>query len=316
MAGADQADVLRSMMLARQADAARPRLWAVAGNSLVSIQGNESIHAELVSAPANLGPLRSVRGDGNGGLLLGAQSGVVRIEGESAVEYRDAEVSSRLGFNSVVRAGDRIWAAHSEAGLVAWHIDDSAKPITAIRPATAKMQGFSPRNLALLDSDRIIFSSGSQLAIASANGEITPIDRATEADILAVIVQNRRVLTVHSDGQVCSLSKDDFTPECLERRAGRIAAAAALPWMGDVRLLMATEDGPIVCAGPDDEVLTQYTSAYQGLRMVAGTDDSVAAVTQDRQRLILWHPWESRKPFADLFVYGLARHRIADIAFG
>ena len=85
--------------------------------------------------------------------------------------------------------------------------------------------------------------------------------------------------------------------------------------MGDIRLLLATEDGPILCVGPDDELLTQFTSPYPGLRIAAGAANAIAAVTADRQRLILWHPWDGRKPFADLFVYGLARHRIADIAF-
>jgi hypothetical protein len=85
--------------------------------------------------------------------------------------------------------------------------------------------------------------------------------------------------------------------------------------MGDARLLLATEEGPIVCVGPDDELMTQYTSPYPGLRIAAGADDAVAAVTADRQRLVLWHPWDGRKPFSDIFIYGLAKHRIADITF-
>ena len=78
---------------------------------------------------------------------------------------------------------------------------------------------------------------------------------------------------------------------------------------------LQTEDGPIVCVGPDDELLTQFTSVYPGLRIATAAADAIAAVTPDRQRLILWHPWDGRRPFSDLFIYGLAKHRIADIAF-
>ena len=81
------------------------------------------------------------------------------------------------------------------------------------------------------------------------------------------------------------------------------------------RLLLATEDGPIICVGPDDELLTQYTSPYPGLRIAAAAGDALAAVTADRQRIVLWHPWDGRRPFLDLFVYGVAKHRVADIAF-
>jgi hypothetical protein len=42
----------------------------------------------------------------------------------------------------------------------------------------------------------------------------------------------------------------------------------------------------------------------------------VAAVSPDRQRLVLWNSWEGRQPAAELFLAALARHRIADIAFG
>ena len=59
---------------------------------------------------------------------------------------------------------------------------------------------------------------------------------------------------------------------------------------------LLTEDGPVVCVGPDDELLTQFTSVYPGLRIAAAAADAIAAVTADRQRLVLWHPWDGRRP--------------------
>jgi hypothetical protein len=313
----DQADVFRAMVLASAQKSARLTLCAVAGNSLIRIDAEESPRMELLALPANLGPLRSIRGDA-GGLLLGCQAGIMQLNIDSpaqAVEYRDPEVSSRLGFNAALVLGDRIWATHGEAGLVCWLLDQPEKPAVTFRPATSKFRAFSPRNLARLDPNRVIFSSGGQLFTALSSGEIIPVGQAAGSDIVGIHVQPRRILTAHADGQICSWSSEDFHIECRQRRAGRIAASAILPWLGDARFLLATDDGPIVCVGPDDELLTQYTSPYPGLRIAAAAAGALAAVTADRQRLILWHPWDGRKPYADLFLYGLAKHRIADIAF-
>jgi hypothetical protein len=149
----------------------------------------------------------------------------------------------------------------------------------------------------------------------SQDGSLTPLAPLADADIVAIVTQPARILTAHADGQICSWNADELKLDCKQRRAGRINAAAVLPWLGDARLLLATEDGPVICLGPDDELLTQYSSAYQGLRIAAGAADAVAAVTSDRQRVILWHSWDGRRPYADLYLYGLTKHRIGDIAF-
>lgn len=313
----DQADVFRAMALASSQKSAPSRLLAVAGNSLIQING-ETFTSELRAVSGSLGPLRSLRANGSGALLLGCQMGVLRAKADfsdPAIEYLDSEVQSRLGFNAAGTVGDKIWAAHGEAGLVCWNFDDPKKPAITVRPVNSRIPGFSPRNIVRLDADRFLFSSGGQLAVASNDGEVTTLGQPAGGDIIGIFVQSNRILTVQADGQVCSWGRDDLKLECGQRRAGRVCAAAALPWLGDVRLLLATEDGPIVCIGPDDELLTQFTSAYPGQRIVAAAGDAVAAVTGDRQRLVLWHPWEGRKPIADIFVYGQAKHRVADIAF-
>ncbi|HEY8666312.1 MAG TPA: hypothetical protein VIL86_06590, partial [Tepidisphaeraceae bacterium] len=59
----------------------------------------------------------------------------------------------------------------------------------------------------------------------------------------------------------------------------------------------------------------QYNSAYRSLRLVAGAADRVAAISSDRQRLIVWNAWDGSKPAAEFYLAGLARHRIADVDF-
>jgi hypothetical protein len=79
--------------------------------------------------------------------------------------------------------------------------------------------------------------------------------------------------------------------------------------------LLAGEDGSIDCVGGDDPLVTQYVSPHRAPRVVAGSSDLVAAVSADRQRLVLWNSWDGRKPLAELYLAGLARHRVADVAF-
>src|SRR5688572_28843218 len=120
---------------------------------------------------------------------------------------------------------------------------------------------------------------------------------------------------VDEDGTVCSLDRRTLEVVCKERRGGRVRAAGALPWLGESRLLLASEDGPIHCVGFDDQLVTHYASPHQALRVVAGSHDLVAAVSGDRQRLVLWDSWDGRKPTAELHLGGIARHRVADVAF-
>jgi hypothetical protein len=318
IAGTDQADVFRAAVLASAEKNAGRSLWAVAGNNLVRIDGGESPRPEILDVPQDLGPLRSVRSDASGGLLLGCRAGVLRVNPASpadAAQYRDPETTSQLGFNAAVILGDCIWAAHGEAGLVCWNPDRPDKPWVAMRPGSSSIPGFSPRNLARIDSNRLILSSGRQLIVASQDGLLLPIAPLADADIVAVYPQPARILTAHADGQICSWNADQLKLNCKQRRAGRINAATVLPWLGDARLLLATQDGPVICLGPDDELLTQYSSPYQGLRIAAAAAEAVAAVTSDRQRVILWHSWDGRAPYADLYLYGLTKHRIGDIAF-
>jgi hypothetical protein len=311
----DQADALRSLLMAAAQKSTPATLWAVAGTYLVRISGlaDSAPQPRLIGAPEALGPLRSVQADGSA-LLLGCRAGVMRINLDSAddaILYRDPRISSQLGFNAAVRFADRIWASHGEAGLVAWRADQPDRPEITIPLQSAWT---SPRNLIVAD-DRLAFSTGSQVVVVLPDGRLQGPTPVADSPIIALFSQPQRVLSVHEDGVVCTLSTDVLAPQCAQRRAGRISAAGSLPWLGDLRLLLATEDGPILCTGVDDELVTQYFSPHRGLRIVAAAPHQVAAVSSDRQRLILWNSWDGRSPCCELHLYAQTHHRIADIAF-
>ena len=310
----DQAEALRSLLLAAAHKGKPSRLWAVAGPHLVQIADEQYSEPKLIAVPDALGPLRSVQGDGAGNLLLGCRGGVMRMDpasGDHATLFNGPQTDSQLGFNAAVMIGQRIWASHGEAGLVCWRLDQPDQPDMTIHP---KALAFSPRNL-ITFGNRLAFGAGSQIIIVHPDGRLEPPVSPVDSEITALFAQPQRILSVHEDGMVCVVSGEQLTSGASQRRAGRISAAGVLPWLGDLRLLLATEEGPILCAGVDDELITQYSSLHRALRIVAGAADIVAAVSADRQRLILWHSWDGRAPWKELHLYTQTRHRIADIAF-
>ena len=94
-----------------------------------------------------------------------------------------------------------------------------------------------------------------------------------------------------------------------------VTAAAAVPWLGDVRVAACVADGPVVVAGPDDDVRVEYRSEHKGFAAVAASGGRLAAVTGDRTRVVVWNLHEPERPVLDLYVLGDTRSRVADVAF-
>jgi len=135
------------------------------------------------------------------------------------------------------------------------------------------------------------------------------------AEIVGLFVDGTRLVVVQDDGLVSIRDRATLAPLSQQRRSGRITATALLPWLGSNRLLLATDEGPIYCVGLDDELVTTYLSSHRGLRVVSAVDDLVAAVSADRQRVVLWNSWDGKKPLAELSVSATAKHRVGDIEF-
>jgi hypothetical protein len=334
---ADRGSVLQKLLMASASGGAARELLAVAGPYLVRVErGDGNYKPVLTELPTALGPLRSVRSAdvrGRRVLLVGAQMGFFVVPADApreAVAYSDPSIRSQLGFSRVVYWGERqgFCACHGEGGVVRWESEKTDAPVSTFRPeqfapvpvlqslatGPAKGRPSGPRNLEVVDERRVLFSVGGQL-VGMDLERTFDVSAESHADVVAIIPADGRLHVVHEDGTLCSLDRSTLAVVCNERRAGRVRAAGALPWLGEVRLLLAADDGPVHCVGFDDQLVTHYASPHQALRVVAGSHDLVAAVSADRQRLVLWNPWDGRKPAAELHLGGLARHRIADVSF-
>lgn len=339
---ADQGQMLQTLLLAAGKEQARANLWAVAGNALVKIDARVApVATQMLPLPETLGPLRSVqpaRVDGKEVLLIGARSGVMTFDPETrqTQAYHDRSIDSQLGFSKALTWDGKIWACHGDAGVVAWTPGQFDSPSLTVRPTQLRGSEVPPplptmpsptgsnsistrtggiRNLTVLDDTRLILSVGPAVTVIDGTGTCSIVPMPGNADILALFVEGSRAAVVQEDGTINLLDRAMLTPVAQQRRSGRLCAACLLPWLGANRLLLASDAGPIYCVGLDDEVVTTYLSNHRGLRVLTAAADLVAAVSSDRQRIVLWNSWEGKQPLAELSIAGLARHRVGDIEF-
>ena len=335
---ADRGAVLQNLLLASAKRQGADQLWAVAGPYLVGINLADGAPVpRLNPLPPALGPLRSVQTadvDGMRMLLVGARNGFMAVDPAKPSEARlftDEPNASLLGFNRVIYWGERqgFVASHGDAGIVLWQPDRPGAPASTLRlerlgispalaPAgsdAAAITGGGPRNLQSADESSLLFSIGPKLFLTNLE-EVETVATISPSDIVAILPDDRRMIVIHEDGTICALHRGAREVTRLLRRSNRIRSAGSLPWLGSSRVLLADDQGPLECIGFDDQLVTQYQSPHRGLRAVAGSTDVVAAISSDRQRLILWRSWEGRQPLTEIYLTGLTRHRIADVDFG
>ena len=135
------------------------------------------------------------------------------------------------------------------------------------------------------------------------------VDLATsEGDGVIGVLQDGRTFRLSPAGGPESLT--------LGTSFGRfVTAACGVPWLGDVRVAACVEDGPVLVGGPDDDVQVEYKSDYKGFSAVAASAGRLAAVSGDRQRVIVWDLHAPERPIRDLYVMSDTRSRVADAAF-
>jgi hypothetical protein len=324
IAPGDRGALLDAILASNADHHAQQTLYAVAGSQLVTLDlRSESIQPKAIELPISLGPLRSVQPaeiDGDRRLLIGARGGVFLLDPKdpaAAVAYAEPELNSSLGFNRAIflPAARAIVATHGEAGLVRWEHGNPATPSSRTRPSELATLANGPvRNIQALDRSTAICSVGPALAILNGS-ERQSLVPGSASSIISIVPDNDRLFAIHEDGSVATIDRQSRQILRTDSYGVSICAAGALPWLDGLRLLLAAASGPVDCVGPDDSLVTRFNSVYRGLRSIAASSTFIAAVSPDRQRLILWNSWDGRAPAQDLHLISLTRHRIADITF-
>lgn len=325
---ADRGPMLEALLVA-SADTGGPRpLHAVAGPNLVRI--DLSVPTPIVSVesiPTDLGPLRSVQADvceDQRVLLIGARAGVMMLDADKSdpakpdrppLLFRNGAVRSELGYNGAVLSGGRVWASHSDAGLVAWTVGTLGQPVVSLPEFGRAAGGAGAKHVRAVDDRYVVFAAGERSVIVEEDRP-TVLDPASAAEVIGIVPDAACLWLVHADGTLAVLDRATRRIARTDRRPGQFAAVASLPFLGSLRLLLACDDGAVECVGTDDALITRYFSPHRAIRMLGASHAWIAGVSPDRQRLILWRPWDGRKPAHELYLTGQTRHRVADIEFG
>lgn len=227
--------------------------------------------------------------------------------------YLDPDLESEYGFTQATFGPGGVWACHRDGGVVSWRSGEFARPSRMIRPS--ELGGGAKFIARSCDSSQLIFAVNERVLGINSAGEVLSLG-AMSSPIVAVLCVQDQVVIAAEDGTITICDGRTFERLSETRPVGRLSGASVMPWLSSSRLLLTTPDGPIYCIGLDDPLVTQYASPHVGARDAASSAAKVAAMSPDRQRILIWNAWDTRRPAGEIYITGLTKHRVADIAFG
>lgn len=270
----------------------------------------------------DIGAVRSVQvarlGDGDLRLLVGASHGVYEYDLDGAepraVFRADPQAAVRGGVNAAALAGDRVWASHSELGLLCWQ---RAQPDWAVPVFEDQTRGaHAVRNVQFCNG-RIYCSIDDRAVAASAdNVSATPERFEGSGSVLtALAIGSGGVYAGNADGQILHwpVERAD-APDVLHAGSRRPAESVIELVSGGVGRLFFTDTSLAVSARVlGDTYVCRYEAGGQTLRRVEVAPDLLVATNDTRDRLICWSPSQPGQPAAVVAVSRICRHSVQDV---
>ncbi len=314
-------DLYRGLLALSAARRALRTVFVVAGDSLWSCEPGAGSPPRRVEAwPDGAGPLRSVRLLANGSrscLALGAADTVrLRdVQGGPWQTYRFARGPvPRRGVNSAAIVADRLFASHSERGLVSWPLEGGDA-----RPELPDLiAGRSPVRDVQSDGEGGLWWGAGDLLIGWRPAEKSPprVRRLT-ARIETVALGGDYVFAGLDDGRI--LRWDRRGPpdaQAVTVRAPTGEAARSLSYgdsAGLPRLLVGDGRPMLDLLVADDNYRIEFR-AEEPLRYGWMTDDYVVGVPERRDRVLLWPMGDPQRPGGMMPIGRLSGHFIQDAA--
>ncbi|HNQ24774.1 MAG TPA: hypothetical protein PKK06_16965 [Phycisphaerae bacterium] len=275
-----------------------------------------------VTISGSAGPLRSVQTgltpEGRTVLLVGAATGVYQLAPEAAqaeVTFLVPDAAGvRGGFNAATRVGTRLFATHSELGLLEWSIDAPASPRRRFAALTQSAK--SVRCVQLLGGDLYGSIDDHVLRWPADDVSDQPAQVYTEAggQITAVCPTPIGLLAGNRFGQLLFWPEPaGSAPQVVHTGSGKPVESAVLLTTGGVRRVVFTDGSPYVHARVlGDNFTCRYEAPGQMLRRVEVADDLLVGMNDLRDRLICWRPGTPGVPSATVSVGALCGRSIQD----
>ncbi len=298
-------DIWPAAFAAAASGASGQQLCIAVGGDVLLVDPSDASKI-VVHSSAQIGGLRSVRSVGRR-LLVGGRAGVeVLADGVRTTCVFDNQ--TEFGFNAatVLPGIGQILATHAQHGLVRW---SSSGELLERPPEESQAES---RALVPIDDDSGLFAVG---------GELWQVDREVRrvldggARIDAIILLHAgRVVLGRSDGTLDVLDSHSFDRVGRVRLESKLTALSSIEVLGTRRLVVACERGDLLVISPDDSDVLRLPGGG-GSRDVAASGGQIAAISADRQRVMIWNAWEPARPAREIHVAATYRKRATDLCF-
>jgi hypothetical protein len=299
---------------------------AVAGNDVLCFDPQlPDVPARQLSIKGDIGPLRSVRPaaiDNKLTLLIGAARGVYRVD-EEELRVHDTHAFTapggrelRGGVNSSAVWRSRLFATHSEVGLIAWELAAGAAAQFLLADLTG---GARCVRRAQVVRDRLLFTVDRAVIVCAAEDPRSDAARwltAGMARLTALHATGDDVYATDEVGDAWHWRLDGPTEgRRLHRGDGSPVESVLCIEAGGVPQLVIAERGTpaIQTMALGDTFVCRYETGGPGVRRCAIAADLIVAMSDTRDLLFLWRPGETGSPLAVINVAAQWGHSIQDI---
>lgn len=281
--------------------------------------------ARQIRLPDTLGPLRSVGVDARSLeaqlLLVGARLGVHLLDlasGEVVDSLSAAELDSGLeirgGVNAVAMSDNRVYATHSELGVLSWPRGMFNAPVETMLPEVTV--GADTVRCARFAEGRLWFTADEEVWALPEEEAAKPTLYAGACERVSALTVSQGVVYV---GTVCGqvLAWDVGDPEsgrAIRGTTGSPVESLAFVDNGAVdHLLIADRGTALQALVVDDNYIRRYESGNLPVRRAAAAGDVFVAMNDNRDRLIAWDPREPARPRAVAIIPHMTGQPIQDI---
>ncbi|MCC7292747.1 MAG: hypothetical protein IT449_11870 [Phycisphaerales bacterium] len=327
----ERAQLYESLFAEKARTAATRAILVAAGPELLVFDPPAApLPSQRFSLAGGAGAPRSVHIPPSGGnelrAWIGASSGVYEVrltDGVIEASYGlKSSPSVRGGFNSVAVSDTAIYASHSELGIRRWRRDEpDAADAVMLAAVTQGAQAIRAIQLVVGSlycavDDRVIRWSSEAASVS--RDSVSPVREylGAGAQITALLAERDEVLAGTADGRVLHWRVDSpHEPRLLHTGRGRpVESLAVIEHEGVRRLFIADTSVCVHARLLDDATRWSYEAGGQTLRRAAVAADLIVAVTDLRDRLVLFDPGVPDRPQAVHHIAQLTGHSVQDVA--
>tara|TARA_R110002072_G_scaffold102254_3_gene224981 strand:+ start:798 stop:2681 length:1884 start_codon:yes stop_codon:yes gene_type:complete len=285
-------------------DTTTRRVLCVVGKRVLAFDPKTNLHPEVPkevydTEDGSLGYLRSVRVETIGGeeyVLCGAQRGIYRINGDVRTEFLfPKEPEGKGGANAVAFFDGRIFATHSEIGLIAWPENGGQGRLLC----ESFLEGVGSVRGAYVHRGMLYFSAGSEVfGIDLATGSETPTRyKGSDDSVTSFVVAGRELVAGNRSGKLYRWSLDD--PNSAESfgviKHNPIFMLRHTQIAGQPYFAIGSKDFTVTVCEPKKDLFREY-QAREEVRWVEAAGDFVFGVSRSGYKVFCWDVFRQTEP--------------------